>query len=53
MKGVKRVEKGEIGGRECVCERVDKGSTIATINTSSARLLARLVLALYYVFNAA
>ena len=33
-------------------EKSDKWNTIATINTSSAGLLARVVLALYYVFHA-
>ena len=32
-------------------ERDNKGSIIATINTSSAGLLARVVLALYYEFH--
>ena len=44
-------EAGRQGG-ERERERGDKGSMIVTVNTSSAGLLASVVLALYYVFHA-
>ena len=47
-----RERGGREGGRELRRERERERVMIAVMNTSSANLLARVVLALYYVFHA-